>query len=479
MTATSIHPDPPVVSDRRLTLISLVLVLGALTTLLDTTIVNIALDHLRSTFDATVADTQWVSTGYLLAFVAVIPVSGWVSERFGDRNTWMLAVATFMVGSLLCGLAWSLPSLVGFRVLQGIGGGMVLPVTITILTRAAGKDRIGRAIATIGLIGQLAPILGPIIGGSIVHSISWHWLFLVNLPLCLLALALGPALLPAHPGRAGHRLDLVGFLLLTPGVALAAYGLSRVGGEDGFAATSAWLPLLVGAGLLAAFTVGALRAGGEALIDVRVFARRSFGLSSVITFVAGFSMYALMFLMPIFYQQVRGESVLATGLLLIPQGLGTMLFIVLSARLTARLDLRLVVAGGVLLTMLGIVPFILADPTGGTAVLLAAQLVQGFGMGAASLPVMTMAFASLSPDETPRGSAAFSIVQRVGAPFGVTVIAVILQSNLAGAGSPDAVLGAFHTTFWWILALSAVPLVLAAFVPAGRRRVQGEASADG
>ncbi|MFB9312526.1 MDR family MFS transporter [Nocardioides plantarum] len=459
----------PVVSDRRLTLISLVLVLGALTTLLDTTIVNIALDHLRSTFDVAVADAQWISTGYLLAFVAVIPVSGWVSERLGDRTTWMLAVATFMAGSLLCGLAWSLPSLVGFRVLQGLGGGMVLPVTITILTRAAGRDRIGRAIATIGLIGQLAPILGPVIGGSIVHSISWHWLFLVNVPLCLVALALGPALLPSHAGREGHRLDTVGLLLLTPGVALVAFGLSRVGGDDGFAATSAWLPLLAGVVLLGTFTAGALRTGPGALIDVRVFARRSFGLSSVITFAAGFSMYALMFLMPIFYQQARGESVLHTGLLLIPQGLGTMLYILLGGRLAARLDLRLVVAGGVLLTMLGIVPFALADPAGGTPLLLAAQLVQGFGMGAASLPVMTMAFASLGPEETPRGSAAFSIVQRVGAPFGVTVIAVVLQSNLAGAATPAAVLGAFHTTFWWILALSAVPLLLAGFVPAGRR----------
>ena len=466
---TSTPPGPQPVSDRRLTLISLVLVLGALTTLLDTTIVNIALDHLRSTFDASVADTQWISTGYLLAFVAVIPVSGWVSERLGDRTTWMLAVATFMVGSMLCGVAWSLPSLVGFRVLQGVGGGMVLPVTITILTRAAGKDRIGRAIATIGLIGQLAPILGPIIGGSIVHSVSWHWLFLVNVPLCLAALALGPVLLPSYGGRPGHRLDAVGFLLLTPGVALVAFGLSRVGGEDGFATTSAWLPLGIGVGLLGAFVVGALRAGPAALIDVRVFARRSFGLSSVITFVAGFSMYALMFLLPIFYQQVRGESVLHTGLLLIPQGLGTMAFILLSGRLTARFDLRLVVAGGVLLTMVGIVPFALVDPTGGTAVLLVAQLVQGFGMGAASLPVMTMAFASLGPEETPRGSAAFSIVQRVGAPFGVTVIAVVLQGNLAGADGPGAVLDAFHTTFWWILALSAVPLVLAAFVPGGRR----------
>ncbi|WP_134739082.1 MDR family MFS transporter [Nocardioides sp. 503] len=470
MTSTATSPETAApVSDRRLNLISLVLVLGAVTTLLDTTIVNIALDHLRTTFDATVADTQWVTTGYLLAFVSVIPVSGWVTERYGARSTWMAAVATFMVGSLLCGLAWSLPSLVGFRVLQGIGGGLVLPVTITILTRAAGKDRIGRAIATIGLIGQLAPILGPIIGGSIVHSLSWHWLFLVNLPLCLLALALGPLVLPASAGQRGQRLDLAGFLVLTPGVALVAFGLSRVGGAGGFGATSAWLPIVVGVALLVVFTVGALRAPGRALIDVRVFARRSFGLSSVITFVGGFSMYAVMFLLPLFYQQVRGESVMHTGLLLIPQGLGTMLYIVLSGRLGRRLDGRVVVAGGVVLMMLGMVPFALAGATGGTALLLAAQLVQGFGMGAASLPLMTMAFASLSPAETPRGSAAFSIVQRVGAPFGVTVIAVVLQRYLDDATSSAQVLDAFTHTFWWIAALSVVPLILAFFIPSTRK----------
>ncbi len=198
MTAPNPSPTRPVdqATAGRLNAISVVLVLGALTTLLDTTIVNIALDRLRRDFDATVADTQWVATAYLLAFVSVIPVSGWVSERVGARKAWLAAVALFMAGSVLCGAAWSLPALVTFRVLQGAGGGMVLPVTITILTRAAGKERIGRAIATIGLIGQLAPILGPVIGGALIKSASWHWLFFVNVPLCLLALTLGPVSCP-------------------------------------------------------------------------------------------------------------------------------------------------------------------------------------------------------------------------------------------------------------------------------------------
>lgn len=465
------QPQAPV-PQRRLTLITLVLVLGTITTILDTTIVNIALDHLHTAFHASVADTQWVVTAYLLAYVAVIPLTGWASERFGTRRVWMAAVAAFLAGSLLCGLAWSLPALIGFRVLQGLGGGMVLPVTITILNRAAGRERIGRAIATIGFIGQLGPILGPLIGGSLLDSAGWHWLFFVNVPLCLAALVLAPLLLPAGEREGAPSLDVLGLVLLTPGVVALAYGISQVTGADGFAAVSAWLPLAIGAVLLGAFALHSLRTRRTPLIDVRVFARRSFGVGSVITFVGGFSIYALMFLLPLFYQQIRGDSVFTTGLLLIPQGLGTMAFILLSRRLADRVDTRLVMGAGVLLAMAGILPFALAGAQGGDVLLLAGQFLQGFGMAAVSLPVMTLAFSSLDHAEMPRGSAAFSVVKQVGAPFGVTVIAVVLEHYLSGAGTAHQALGAFTATFWWVFALSFVPLLLAFLLP-GRKSTAG------
>jgi MFS family permease len=188
------------------------------------------------------------------------------------------------------------------------------------------------------------------------------------------------------------------------------------------------------------------------------------------TFVSGFSIYALMFLLPLFYQQVRGESVFTTGFLLIPQGVGTMCFILVNRYLAGRVDTRFVIAGGVLLTMAGTLPFALAGAAGGEALLLAGQFFQGFGMAAVSLPVMTLAFASLSNAETPRGSAAFNVVKQVGAPFGVTVIAVVLQNNLAGAVTATQALAAFNASFWWVLALSAVPLLLAFLLPASPRR---------
>lgn len=462
---TSTTTPATTVSDRRLTLLSLVLALGMFITLLDTTIVNIALDHLQTAFDASVADTQWVATAYLLAFVSVIPVSGWLSERFGARNAWLFAVGAFLVGSFLCGIADSLPALVAFRAVQGIGGGMVMPITMSIAMRAAGPHRFGRATAAIALPGLLGPVLGSVIGGAILQSLSWHWLFFVNVPVCVVALVLGPLLLPATPGLRGHRLDMAGFLLLTPGVVALAYGVSQVSGAGGFASPGAWLPLVAGSALLVAFVGHSLRGRHPALIDVRVFARRSFGVGSLITFMGGFSTYALSFLLPLFYQQVRGESVLRTGLLLIPQGLGTMFFFLVVRNIAARLDGRLVVAAGVLLTMAGTVPFALADVHDGAALLLVGQFAQGLGFAATTFPVLTLALSGLSHDEAPHGSAAFSVVQRVGAPFGVAIIAVILQSRLDDVTSVHDGLAAFTGTFWWTFGLSAVPLLLAFFLP--------------
>jgi EmrB/QacA subfamily drug resistance transporter len=455
-------PVPAPVSDRRLTLISLVLALGAFITLLDSTIINVALDRLRSVFDASVADTQWVTTAYLLAFVAVIPFSGWLSERVGAHRAWLFAIAAFLAGSILCGLATSLPVLIGFRALQGIGGGMVMPITMSIVARAAGPERMHRATAAVALPGLLGPILGSVLGGAIVQYWNWHWLFYVNVPVCVVALALGSFLLPKTPGRRGHRFDIRGFLLLTPGVVALAYGVAQATGADGFADPKAWVPLAAGVSLLAGFTLYALTTGNQPLIDVRIFARRSFGAGSLVTFMAGFSTYALMFLLPLYYQQVRGESVFRTGLLLIPQGLGVLFFIIALRNLAARSDGRIVVVGGVASTMIGILPFALADASGGTGLLLLGQFAQGLGFAASTFPVLTLALAGLSHDETPRGSAAFSVVQRVGAPFGVAVIAVILQNLLTGSTSPAA---AFSETFWWTFGFGALPLALAFLLP--------------
>ncbi len=466
----------PRVSDRQLTVIGVVLALGALVTLLDTTIVNVALHRLQTEFGSSVASTQWVSTGYLLAFVAVIPISGWLSERIGARNAWLLAIAVFLVGSALCGIAGTLPELVGFRVLQGLGGGMVVPITMGLMAQAAGPQRLERAMIAIALPAALGPILGSVLGGVIVESWSWHWIFLVNVPVCVVALVLGYRVLPHAAVRRESHFDLPGFALLTPGVVAIAYGISKSSGRDGFGASAAWGPLVAGVVLLVVFAVYSLRSAGSSLIDVRVFARKSFGVGSLITFMSGFSLYALTLVVPLYYQVVRGESVLATGLLLIPQSVGTMLYFGLVRKLIANLDGRIVVGGGVLLMAIGVLPFALSHDHGGTVLLLAGQFALGLGFGAATFPVLSLALAGLSHDEAPRGSAAFSIVQRVGSPIGVAVVSTILQNRLNDAASAHDRLVAFTGTFWWVTAFSAIPLLVVLFLPARADLAEDEAA---
>ena len=179
-----------------------VVVCGAAMTILDSTIVNVAIERLAVAFDAKLATIQWVSTGYLLALAAVIPVAGWAVDRFGTRRVFMAAVATFGASSLLCGLAWSAGSLIAFRVLQGLGGGLVMPVGMTILARAAGPDRMGRVMALVGVPMLLAPAIGPALGGALLDGASWRWIFFVNLPVAVLALVLAARVLPREAGTA-------------------------------------------------------------------------------------------------------------------------------------------------------------------------------------------------------------------------------------------------------------------------------------
>jgi EmrB/QacA subfamily drug resistance transporter len=391
----------------------------------------------------------------------------------------MLAIGAFVLGSALCGIAGTLPELIVFRVLQGLGGGMVVPITMGIRRREAGPHRVERAMIAIALPAALGPILGSVLGGVIVQSWSWHWIFLVNVPVCVTALVLGYVLIPTAPGQKDQRFDVTGFLLLTPAVVAIAFGVSKAAGGSGFATPDAWGPLVAGMAPISLFIGHSLRSTDASLIDVRVFSRRSFGVGSVITFMSGFSLYALMLILPLYYQIVRGESVLDTGLLLVPQSVGTMLYFGLMRRLTANLAGRIVVGGGTVLMMIGVLPFARAGADGDTVVLLAGQLLIGVGFGASSFPVLSLALAGLSHDEAPRGGAAFSIVQRVGSPFGVAVVSVILQTMLNDAITRHERLTAFTGTFWWVFALGAIPLVVVPFLPGRAREVQEESGMPG
>ena len=265
--------------DPALVRLIVILLLGAIPSLLDTTIVNVAIDTVGRDLHATVSQIQWVITGYLLSFGMVIPLSGWALARFGGRASWLFALTVFLAGSVLSGAAWNIGSLIGFRVLQGLGGGLLLPLLTTLITQAAGGRQLGRLMASVSLPVAVVPILGPVISGLIISNVSWRWIFYVNVPICLTGMILAWRGLPA--GRPGQdtgqaagirpRLDVIGLVLLCPALAALLYGLAQVSSAGGFGHLRVLVPLLAGSVLLAGFVVHALRMTGEPLVDLRLF----------------------------------------------------------------------------------------------------------------------------------------------------------------------------------------------------------------
>ncbi|MDX6376576.1 MAG: hypothetical protein QOE98_879, partial [Gaiellaceae bacterium] len=256
--------------DRRLWAISSVVILGAVMSILDTTIVNVAIDALARDLHATHGTNQWVSTGYMLALATVIPLTGWAAERFGTKRLFLVAVSLFAAGSALCGMAWSSESLIGFRVLQGLGGGMVMPTGMMILAQAAGPQRMGRVMSVIGVPMLIAPVIGPALGGYLIDAISWRWIFFVNVPIGAIALVLAYRILDRDRPQERHPLDVRGFLYLSPGLTALVYGLAEAGSAGSLTAARPMLSVGVGVALIAAFIWHALHAK-RPLLDLQLF----------------------------------------------------------------------------------------------------------------------------------------------------------------------------------------------------------------
>jgi EmrB/QacA subfamily drug resistance transporter len=459
--------------DRDLLVIAAVVIVGAVMTILDTTIVNVALDRLTVELHATVDSVQWVTTGYMLALAVVIPLTGWASERHGAGRVWLTSVALFVACSALCGAAWSLESLIAFRVLQGIGGGMVMPVGMILLTQAAGPQRVGRVMSVIGVPMLLGPVLGPVLGGLIIDNLSWRWIFFVNVPVGIVGILLGLRWLPRgrtsdHPGR----LDWLGMALLSPGLGLFVFGLSEISMHGGLGATQAWLPLVGGIVLMAGFVRHSLRAA-RPLIDVRLFAERTFSSAASTTFLVAIAMFGSLLLLPLFFQVARHESALQAGLLLAPQGLGAALMMPIAGAFTDRIGGGRVAVCGIALMTLATIPLALIGPHTSLAVIEAALFVRGLALGATFMPAMAAAYATLDPASVPRATSALNVIQRVGGSIGTAILAVVLSSR----ARHDEINAAFAHTFWWTVALTALAILPAlVLVRATPRRTETSAA---
>ena len=466
MTGASDKIDPKVLKS------ALILIVGALAVVFDTTIVSVALHTLAARLHTSLSVIQWVTTGYLLALGIAVPLSTWGLQRFGGKRLWMFSLAVFLVGSIGSSLAWDVGSLIGWRVVQGIGGGLMLPLMTTLIFQAAGGKSLGRLVTYVALPALLGPILGPLIGGAILTHLSWRFMFWVNVPFCAVGILLAWRYLnidaPASPGPVvgKQRLDVPGLLLIAPGTSVILLGLANAGTADGFAHPDVIIPLVAGVALLAAFTGYALRKS-HPLVEVRLLARRPVASSSAVLFFSGFSLYGAMLLMPLYYQDVRGATALSAGVMLVPQGIGAILSRTFAGGNIDRFGSRVIALAGFTIVAAATVPFALAGPHTSEWLLAAWMVIRGFGLGAVTMPVMVAGYIGLDKQEIPHASVLTRTALQIGGSFGTTVLAVIFEGAIAA--HPATLADAFHVAFWWSVGFSAVALLLALWLPGAQR----------
>jgi EmrB/QacA subfamily drug resistance transporter len=477
-----------------------VVVLGAIMSILDITVVNVALPTFQAEFgdpghEVAYSHVAWAVTAYTLALATVIPMTGWAADRFGTKRLYMLAIVLFTAGSALCASASTIEMLIGFRVLQGLGGGMLMPLGMTIMTKAAGPQRMGRLMAILGVPMLLGPIMGPILGGWLIQHASWHWIFLINVPIGIGAVIYAFLALPSDRPEPSESFDVIGMLLMSPGLALFLYGISSIPGEGTFFSKKVAIPATIGVVMLLAFVAHAFRPE-HPLLDLRLFRNRNLTVATLTMFLFACAFFGGLLLVPTYFQEVRAETTLGAGLLVAPQGLGAMVTMPIAGALADKFPVGRIVPFGLLVIVGGMFALTRISSTTPYIQLIVILFVMGLGMGATMMPVMTSALKTLTQHEVARGSTLLNIIQQVGSSFGVAIISVVFTNHLkntelggaaiaaqhdpsiaAQIGGPAGVAagleqaaGAFGNTFLVAACLVSLTLVPALFLPRRRER---------
>jgi DHA2 family multidrug resistance protein len=419
------RPDEQM-SDARRWAITVSVMLVSILQILDTSVTNVALPHIQGALSAGVEEVSWVITSYLAANAIVLPATGWLTARLGRRRFFLLCTVVFIASSFLSAVAPSVEFLIAMRILQGLGGGPVIPIAQAVLWEIFPPRQRGMAMAVWGLGIVLAPTFGPTLGGWVTDNWSWRWIFYINLPIGAVGfIAASMFLFDSPHARKAGRIDLPGLILMVVGFGALQLVLDRGEREDWF--DSGFIAALAVSAALAlvAFVIRELVAR-EPLLDLAVFTDRNFTLGSIVMSLAGFGFYASMLLLALYTQKLMSYDAWTSGLVLAPSGIGQALMLLLVGRLVTRVDQRLLLGFGVLMN--GLATYLMSYVTLSTDFWSLAwpRLIQGIGMGCIFVPLQTLALATISVAQLPNATAAFSVVRNVGGSMGVAVATTLL-----------------------------------------------------
>jgi DHA2 family multidrug resistance protein len=450
-----------------------VVMIGTVMVVLDSTIVNVALPQIGRDLHAG-AGIEWVVSSYLLAVAISQPASGWLADRFGRKVVFLASLASFTVASLLAALAPTLAILVACRVLQGLGGGALLPVGMAMVLELFPRERHGRAMSIYGVAAMVAPAIGPTLGGWLVTAVSWHWLFLINIPIGAVGLGLGLRLLPRLGHQERRRLDVLGLTLGGTGLALVVLGLSEASGW-GWGSPSTLACILAGLALLAMFVPHELRSNAP-LIDLRIFQRRAFSLAMGAGFFITCAQYTRLVFIPLELEGPRGYSALAVGVLLGPAAVLTAVAMALGGQLVDTIGSRLPVMVGI--STMAVALFFMGHLTATTPLweIGALLAVQGVGMGIGMSPLMVAGMSDLPANQVARGSAVRSLTSQISGAFAIAALGALVSARMGKAATPSHAVASYNSAFIASSLSLLVALVLASQLPSGARRPNQKAA---
>jgi len=409
-------------------LITVAVMLATIMQVLDTTIANVALPTMTGDLGASQDTINWVLTSYIVAAAIMTPVTGWLADRIGRRELFLISIVGFTITSMLCGLAVGLEEMVLFRVLQGMFGAAIVPLAQTFLLDINPREKHGQAMAIYGAGIMVGPIIGPTLGGWLTEAVNWRWVFFINLPVGIVAFLGAAAYLPKIPKRL-RGFDFFGFAMLSLGVGSLQLMLDRGVEVDWFSAVEIWIELGLALTGFWVFIIH-LATNRDTFIDVKIFSDRNFVTGLVFIFVVGVILLASMALLPPMLAQLFNHSTTLTGLVMAPRGVGTMISMILVGRLVQKVDARVLVVAGLMLTAWSLHMMTGFTPQMDDSLIIWSGIIQGLGLGLVFVPLNTVAFATLDMRFRTDGAALFSLVRNIGSSIGISIVTVLLTRNL-------------------------------------------------